>query len=89
MQEGVSNGFAQGFGWSSQGSSDVPSVSQGIVLGVVQIRIIINGESVMKFRYKEPRRSDYDTEEEYLEALDLYESALDDYCDEYLERYLD
>lgn len=34
----------------------------------------------MKWRYKEPLPSDYETEEEYEEALAAYERALDDYC---------
>lgn len=33
-----------------------------------------------------PSREEYDTEEEYQEALEAYESALDDYVEEYLER---
>ena len=43
----------------------------------------------MSFRYREPRPEDYDTQEEYEEAVALYESALDDYCDSYLERERD
>lgn len=39
----------------------------------------------MAFKYKEPQRCDYDTEEEYEEAIEIYESALDDYCDRYEE----
>ena len=31
--------------------------------------------------YKTPLPHEYDTEEEYEEALALYESAYDDYCD--------
>lgn len=31
--------------------------------------------------YKEPLPHEYETEEEYEEALSLYESAYDDYCD--------
>lgn len=34
----------------------------------------------MSWRYKEPQRSDFDTDEEYEEAFDAYENALDDYC---------
>jgi hypothetical protein len=37
--------------------------------------------------YKEPIPSDYDSYEEYLEAHDLWESAMDDYCEEFLERH--
>lgn len=38
------------------------------------------------WKYREPRPEDYDTQEEYEEALAAYESALYDYCEEYLER---
>lgn len=34
----------------------------------------------MSWRYSEPQRSDFDTEEEYEEVYDAYENALDDYC---------
>lgn len=34
----------------------------------------------MSWRYKKPFRDDYDTEEDYEEALEAYENALDDYC---------
>jgi hypothetical protein len=40
----------------------------------------------MAFRYKEPQRSDYETDEEFEEAIAIYESAMDDYCERYLER---
>lgn len=40
----------------------------------------------MSWRYREPQRCDYDTEEEYEEAYDAYENALDDYCDWVMER---
>ena len=43
----------------------------------------------MSFRYREPRPEAYDTQEEYEEAVALYESALDDYCDSYFERERD
>ena len=33
----------------------------------------------MNWNYREPLREDYETEEEYQEALDIYERALDDY----------
>lgn len=39
----------------------------------------------MAFRYREPLRSDYDTDEEYEAAIEAYESAMDDYCERYLE----
>ena len=38
------------------------------------------------WKYREPRPEDYDTQEEYEEVLAAYESALYDYCEEYLER---
>jgi len=34
----------------------------------------------MSWRYREPQRCDYDTDEDYEEAYDAYERALDDYC---------
>ncbi len=42
----------------------------------------------MSWRYDRPRFEDYDTEEEYEQALEGYERALDDYTDDYLERHL-
>lgn len=39
----------------------------------------------MKYSY--PSFSDYDTEEEYLEACDRYEAAESAYVDECVERY--
>jgi predicted AlkP superfamily phosphohydrolase/phosphomutase len=35
----------------------------------------------MSWRYREPQRSHYDTEEEYEEACDAYWEAVDSYCD--------
>lgn len=40
----------------------------------------------MSWRYREPVRSDFDTDEEYEAELATYESALDDYCDNRFER---
>ena len=40
----------------------------------------------MSFRFTEPIPSDYETYEEYERAHDAWESAMDDYCEEYLER---
>lgn len=40
----------------------------------------------MSWRYREPIRSDFDTDEEYEAELATYESALDDYCDNRFER---
>lgn len=40
----------------------------------------------MSWKYTEPERNDYDSQEEYESALMLYESALDDYVQEYIER---
>lgn len=37
------------------------------------------------WKYKAPHRCDFDSEEEYEEALNYYESALDDYCERYDE----
>ena len=39
----------------------------------------------MNWNYREPLREDYETEEEYEEAKDIYERALDDYIDLYEE----
>lgn len=41
----------------------------------------------MSFRFREPIPSDYETFEEWEQAHDLWESAIDDYCEEYLERH--
>lgn len=41
----------------------------------------------MSFGYREPIPEDYDTYEEYESAHDHWESAMDDYCEEYLERH--
>lgn len=40
----------------------------------------------MSFRYTEPIPSDFDSYEEYEQAHEMWESAMDDYCEEYLER---
>lgn len=40
----------------------------------------------MSWKYKYPSLEDYDSEEEYEEACAAYESAEDDYAEEYLER---
>lgn len=40
----------------------------------------------MSFGYREPIPSDYDTFEDYERAHDAWEAAMDDYCEEYLER---
>lgn len=39
----------------------------------------------MSWNYREPLLEDYETEEEYQEALDAYHYALDTYCDIYEE----
>lgn len=41
----------------------------------------------MSFGYREPIPSDYDTYEDYERAHDAWEAAMDDYCEEYLERH--
>lgn len=41
----------------------------------------------MSWRYTEPKRRDYDTQEEYEDALMAYESALSFYEDVCKERY--
>ena len=40
----------------------------------------------MSWRYHEPMRSDFKTDEEYESAKSAYECAEDMYADEYLER---
>lgn len=40
----------------------------------------------MSFEYREPIPSDYETYEEYERDHDAWEAAMDDYCEEYLER---
>ncbi len=40
----------------------------------------------MSWRYSVPQRCDFDTEEEYQDAVSYYEDAADMYADEYMER---
>lgn len=40
----------------------------------------------MNFRQIEPIPSDFDSYEEYQQAHDAWEDAMDDYCEEYLSR---
>jgi hypothetical protein len=40
----------------------------------------------MSWRYSAPCRCDFDTNEEYQEALSYYEDAADMYAEEYIER---
>lgn len=40
----------------------------------------------MSWRYSAPQRSDFDSEEEYQEAMSYYEDALDMYAEEYFDR---
>ena len=40
----------------------------------------------MSWKYTAPCRCDFDTEEEYQEALRYYEDAADLYAEEYIER---
>ena len=40
----------------------------------------------MSWRYSAPCRCDFDTNEEYQEALSYYEEAADMYAEEYIER---
>ena len=40
----------------------------------------------MSWRYSAPCRCDFDTNEEYQEALSYYEDAADMYTEEYIER---
>lgn len=39
------------------------------------------------WQYREPQRADYDTEEEYEEAYDLWDSACADYIERAQERH--
>lgn len=43
----------------------------------------------MSWGYREPERGDYDTEEDYREALDAYDAAECGYIDEYHERKME
>lgn len=38
------------------------------------------------WKYTEPSRDDYDTDEEYQRAQEAYEQALDVYVDDYIDR---
>lgn len=40
----------------------------------------------MSWKYTAPQRCDFDTEEEYQDAVSCYEDAADMYADEYMER---
>ena len=40
----------------------------------------------MSWRYREPQRADYDSDEEYEEAYAIYDSACTDYVERYRER---
>ena len=46
------------------------------------------GGAGMSWNYRQPKRSDFDTLEEYESALAAYERAEDDYVDQYVEEYL-
>lgn len=43
----------------------------------------------MAFHYKYPQRDEYDSEEEYYEAVKLYEWAESEYEDSYMEQVYD
>lgn len=43
----------------------------------------------MRWGYSYPSRSDFDTQEDYEFACELYESAEDDYAEAYREAYLE
>lgn len=40
----------------------------------------------MSWRYTEPQRCDFDSDEDYEHAITTYENALDMYVEEYYER---
>lgn len=40
----------------------------------------------MSMKFRKPLRSEYDTDEEYEEAYDLYDAACADYAERYHER---
>lgn len=44
------------------------------------------GGEGMSWKYAAPQRCDFDTEEEYEEAMSYYEDAADLYAEEYIER---
>lgn len=41
------------------------------------------------YKYREPNPRDYDSEEDYQEALDEFYSAMDQYAEEYHERRME
>ena len=43
----------------------------------------------MSWRYSAPQRCDFDSEEDYNEAMSYYDNALDMYAEEYYERTRD
>lgn len=49
-------------------------------------QMFIRGGVVMSWRYSAPQRCDFDSEEDYQEAMIYYEDAADLYADEYFER---
>ena len=44
------------------------------------------GGQEMSWRYSAPQRCDFDSEEDYNEAMSYYDNALDMYAEEYFER---
>lgn len=42
----------------------------------------------MSWKYKAPLRMDYDSDEEYEAALEIYDTAYDDYAESYIEDVL-
>jgi len=40
----------------------------------------------MSWRYSAPQRSDFETDEDYQDAMSYYEDAADMYAEEYMER---
>ena len=49
-------------------------------------QVFHRGGVVMSWKYRAPQRCDFDSDEEYQEAMMYYEDAADLYADEYFER---
>lgn len=48
---------------------------------VPSVDLLVNKEDDIMWRFRTPLPHEFDSEEEYEEALAAYESAYDDYCD--------
>ena len=50
-------------------------------LRVSRVGLLVSKEGCVMWHYKAPILEDFDSQEEYEDALATYESAYDDYCD--------